>query len=441
MMNIKHLLILLSATLLFAEVRPQAGMSPAMTKSVLLTNGTAHIGNGKIILNSLIGIRDGKITEVFNANIVDVNKLNYDTIIDISGKHVYPGFILPNSSLGLREIDAVRATHDYSETGSLNPNVRSIIAYNTDSRLIPTVRSNGILMAQTTPRGSIISGTSSIVALHGWNWEDALYKEDDGIHLNWPRYVNEDVNRKKTGKDSTDTESKRRNEITAIEDFFSESQAYVKTSFNYEINLRYEAMRGIFTGTKKLFIHASHIRELSEAISFKKKLGIPEMVIVGGYDSWRIPELFVDNNIPVILNRLHSLPSRADEEIDLPYKLPVLLHQSGILFCLENAGDMEVMESRNLPFYAGTARAYGLEDELAVQSITLNAAKILGIDKETGSLEPGKDATLFVSTGDALEILTNNVELAFIQGRIMDLDNHQKALYRKYKEKYSRKEN
>lgn len=412
-------------------------MSAPQSKSILLINAHAHIGNGKSYPKSIIGFKDGKITEVYNANIVDYKNLKYDTVIDLDGKHVYPGFIVANSSLGLNEIDAVRATHDYAETGSINPNVRSIIAYNTDSRIIPTVRSNGVLTAQITPRSGLISGTSSIVSLDGWNWEDALLMENDAIHLNWPRYIHEDVNRNKDKKDTINREDIRRRQLQSLDDFFNDARAYINTSYNYEVNLRFEAMRGIFTGKMSLFIHADHIRELSEAIYFKKAHGISKLVIVGGADSWRQHELFVDNEISIVVRRVHSLPSRQDEDIDLPYKLPALLDKSGIVFCLDNSGDMENMNIRNLPFYAGTARAHGLEGEKAVQSITLNAAIILGIDDRVGSLEAGKDATLFVSEGDALDVLTNNVEMAFIQGRAVNLDNHQKQLYLKYKTKYS----
>lgn len=412
-------------------------MSAPQSKSILLINAHAHIGNGKSYPKSIIGFKDGKITEVYNANIVDYKNLKYDTVIDLDGKHVYPGFIVANSSLGLNEIDAVRATHDYAETGSINPNVRSIIAYNTDSRIIPTVRSNGVLTAQITPRSGLISGTSSIVSLDGWNWEDALLMENDAIHLNWPRYIHEDVNRNKDKKDTINREDIRRRQLQSLDDFFNDARAYINTSYNYEVNLRFEAMRGVFTGKMSLFIHADHIRELSEAIYFKKAHGISKLVIVGGADSWRQHELFVDNEISIVVRRVHSLPSRQDEDIDLPYKLPALLDKSGIVFCLDNSGDMENMNIRNLPFYAGTARAHGLEGEKAVQSITLNAAIILGIDDRVGSLEAGKDATLFVSEGDALDVLTNNVEMAFIQGRAVNLDNHQKQLYLKYKTKYS----
>ena len=416
----------------------QATMAPAQKKSILIVNATAHIGNGKLIPKSLVGLKDGKIAEVYNANVVKLENLHYDSLIQADGMHLYPGFIAVNTALGLTEIDLVRATHDFAETGSMNPNVRSIIAYNTDSRIIPTIRSNGILMAQTTPRGGVISGSSSVVQLDGWNWEEALYREDDGIHLHWPRYRIEDPNRQKNKMDSTNRDEKRREQIRELEVFFRDARAYLNASYHSEINLRFEAMRGIFTGEKRLYIHADHMREISEAVYFKRDHEIPSMVIVGGYDSWRVVEFLKDHEVPVILRKTHSLPARADEDIDLPYRLPSLLDKAGILFCVDNEGGMEVMNTRNLPFWAGTARTYGLEGEKALQMITLNAARILGIDKTCGSLEAGKDATLFLSKGDALDMETNDVIAAWIRGRSLDLDNDQKKLYRKYKAKYER---
>ena len=419
----------------------QATMASEQKKSILIVNATAHLGNGKVIPKSLVGIKEGKIAEVFNANIVKLETLTYDTVIYAEGKHLYPGFIAVNTSLGLNEIEQVRASHDYNETGTLNPNVRSVIAYNTDSKISPTVRTNGILYAQVTPRGGAISGSSSVVELDGWNWEDAVYKEDDGIHLNWPRYWVKNPNSNGRKKDSLSVDQKRSIQINALENFFKDAKAYLNTSYNYEKNLRFEAMRGVFNGTKRIYIHANHMRELSEAIYFKRDMGITNMVIVGGYDAWRIPEFFVDHQVPVILTRSHSLPHRSDEDIDLPFKLASLLDEAGILFCMDNEGRMEAMNTRNLPFWAGTTRTYGLTGEKAVQCITLNAAKILGIDATAGSIEKGKDATLFISSGDALDMMTNNIEIAWIRGRKIKLDNHQKALYRKYKAKYDNSNN
>ncbi|MCB9360830.1 MAG: amidohydrolase family protein [Flavobacteriales bacterium] len=414
----------LSTLRLVAQVETPA---LAQSKSILLMNGYAHLGNGKVIENSAIGFKDGKLTLVADARIIKLEQNAYDTIINVAGKHVYPGFIAPNSTLGLIEIDAVRATDDMDEAGTYTPHVRSIIAYNAESKITTTVRSNGVLMGQITPRGNYISGTSSIVQFDAWNWEDAVYKEDDGVHLNWYPMFN-----RWNGKINKNYDEK----VAELKEFFTNAQAYCKEDNHEEKNLRFEAMRKVFSGKQSLFIHANFVKEITEAIDFGKKFEIKKMVIVGGYDAWRVSNMLKDNNVAVILRRVHELPVNEDDDVYLPYKLPKLLFDAGVLFCLENAGDMEAMGTRNLPFYAGTAAAYGIDKEEALKLITLNTAKILGIDATTGSLESGKDATLFISTGDALDVRTNNVIAAFIQGRLIDVDNHQKKLYRKYSEKY-----
>lgn len=397
-------------------------------------NGIAHLGNGEIIENSVIGFEKGKFILVADAKTVKIDRTKYDTIIHLDGKHIYPGFISVNSTLGLTEIDAVRATRDFNDVGDINPHVRSEIAFNAESKIIPTVRSNGVLLAQATPRGGLISGTSSIMELDGWNWEDAVYKKDDGIHLNWPamfqgsRWWAEPGQGKKNEKNKEQT--------LLLKNFFEDAKAYSALAEHEEKNLRFEAMRGVFDGSKTLFIHADFVKEIIQAVTFARDYEVKKTVIVGGYDSWRVTDMLKENNIAVILKRVHELPLREDEDTDLPYKIPALLQKSGVLFCLDNSGDMEAMNTRNLPFYAGTAAAYGLTREQALMAITSNTAKILGIDETAGTLEQGKDATFVISSGDALDMRTNNIEYAFIRGKFIDLDNHQKALYRKYRGKY-----
>ncbi len=412
----------------------------AQTKSILLMNGIAHLGNDSVIQNSYIGIKNGKIIEVLDASKTKAELGNYDEKIDASGKNIYPGIISPNSTLGLIEMESVRATSDFKEVGSTLPNVRSLIAYNTDSKLIPTIRTNGILLAQITPRGGMISGTSSIVVLDGWNWEDAAYKIDDGLHLNWPKmqihkYLDED-NIYPGPYEKNKDYPKQTNELKKL---FADAKSYSETEEIEEKNLRFEAMKGLFNGTKTLFIHADNVKEIIEAVNFSKQYGIKKVSIVGGKDSWMVTDMLRENNISVIVGRVHSLPEHPEDDVDLPYKLPYLLQKEGVLFCLDNSGDMEAMETRNLPFMAGTASAYGLTKEQALKAITLNTAKILGVDKTTGSIELGKDATLFISTGDVLDMRTNNVEHAFIKGISIDLNNDQKVLYEKYKKKYGLK--
>jgi imidazolonepropionase-like amidohydrolase len=402
-------------------------------KRILLENGSAHIGNGQFILNSLIGIENGKILFVKNALTNEVNKTEWDTVISILGKHVYPGFIAANLTMGLTEIDAVRATNDFDEVGAINPNVRALIAYNTDSKIIYTVRSNGVLLTQSTPRGGLISGTSSIMALDGWNWEDAVYKADDGIHLNWPRkYTSSGWWAEPGNSNANEKYATTRDEIYA---FFEQSLAYSQGN-NSEIDLRLKAMQGIFSGDQRLFIHADFAPEINDIIDFSRRFNLKYPVIVGGSDAYLVADLLKENHFSVMLGRPHALPNFDESLTYDAYQNAYLLQKAGVPYCIQPAGDMEVMNARNLPFLAGTAWAYGLTEEEAVAAISLNVAKILGIDRQTGSLEAGKDATLFISDGNALDMRTNNVVCALIKGNFIDLGNHQKDLAKKYNEKY-----
>ena len=431
MRNKTYIIILTSllscTTGLFGQIPAPA---PAQTVAILLLNGVAHIGNGNVIQNSVIAFEKGKLTLVADATTKSVDTSLYKIVIHLNGKHVYPGIITPNSTLGLTEIDQVRATNDFREVGQYNPEVRSLIAYNTESRIIPTVRTNGVLIAQVTPRGGVISGTSSIVQLDAWNWEDAVLKADDGIHLNWPSGRLPHIKSRRADVKKNEQHEK---DVNDLEMFFSDAKAYSELQGPMETNLRFEAMRGLFNERKTLFIHAQYAKDILEAIAFVRSFKLSKVVMVGGYDAWRITDVLKDNDIPVILRRTHSLPLRVGEDPDLPYKIPYLLHKAGVLFCLDNSGDMEAMECRNLPFMAGTAAEYGLTKEQALMAVTYNTARILGIDHITGALQEGKDATLFVSVGDALDMCTNDVVYAFIRGRQIDLDNPQKYLYRKYK--------
>lgn len=424
------LLALLSTFLVNAQLPKPAS---EQKQSILLLGATAHIGNGEVIPRSAIGLRDGKIDLVMAAIDARMDSTKYDTIIHLEGKHLYPGFIAPNSRLGLVEIDAVRASRDFDDVGEMNPHVRSLIAYNTESRISPTVRSNGVLMAQAAPKGGRISGSSSVFNLEGWNWEDAALKVDDGIHLNWPNIYlkNSWEDEKKRAK----IEENYQSEIKQLKDFFKQANAYRKVDFHLEKNIRFEAMKPVFEKKSKLYLHAERVQEITDAIYFFDEFDL-DVVLVGGNEANLVSDLLKDRNIPVLLRRVHSLPMNEDDAVDLPYRLPSILHEKGILVGLQNSGSMEAMGTRNLPFYAGTAVAYGVEKEEALSMITLNTAKILGIDSLVGSIEVGKEATLFISEGDALDMRTNQLLLAFISGKKIDLDNPHKYLYRKYMKKY-----
>jgi imidazolonepropionase-like amidohydrolase len=408
--------------------------APKQQKSILILNAKAHLGNGTVMENSAIGFKNGKIDVVTSAS--SVIKANYETIIDASGKEVYPGFIAPNSTLGLVEIDAVKSSDDESEIGTFNPHVRSLIAYTADSKVVETVRPNGVLMAQITPRGGLISGTSSVVQLDAWHWNDAVIKENDGIHMEFPSSFKRSGTWFEPGTIEANKEYTK--EIAEINSFFQNAKVYNTTTAK-ERNLIFEATKGLFSGEQTLFIHANEEKQMIDAIELAKSNGINKIAIVGGYEAYKIGSFLKDNKIGVLLKRVHGMPENDDDDIDLPFKLAKLLTDQGVLVGLENSGAHERMETRNLPFLAGTCAAYGLDKEQALQLITSNTAKILGIDTFCGTLEVGKDATLFISEGDALDMRTNKLTKAFIQGRTISLETHQTKLNERYKVKFNQK--
>lgn len=428
-MSPKYILLIAlicTATSGWAQI-PTPGKLP--TKAVVLTGGIVHVGNGEVLENMAIGMEQGRITFIKPTGAVKLNSEEAD-IIDITAQHVYPGFISPNNTLGLTEIDAVRATRDFAETGVFNPEVRALTSYNTDNRISPTVRTNGVLITQATPRSGTICGTSAIMHLDGWSWEDAVLRADDGIHVNWPqRFI-------RTGwwaqPGPTKTNEKYEQEVNELREFMNRAKAYEQHP-GAPFNQKMEACKGLFDGSQRLYIHVNDAKGIMESVLFAQAIGAKKPVVVGATEAWLVTEFLSTKNIPVILKRPFSLPVNTDDYYDQPYRTAKALQDANILFGIDYAGDMEAMGSRNLPFAAGALVAAGLTKEQALQTITANTAKILGIDHRCGTLAPGKDATLIVSTGDALDPLTNQITHAFIQGKPVDLDNSQKYLYRKFK--------
>ena len=430
----KQLIYSLIAFLFVGSLIAQQTPAPKQTTTYTIHGATAHLGNGKVIENSLIVFKDGKLSYVGTA---DVKRMWEGTIIDATGKHVYPGFIAANASLGLAEVDAVRATRDFDEVGPMLPHIRSLIAYNAESKVIESMRPNGVLMAEITPRGGTISGTASVMQLDAWNWEDAAVKVDHGVHMNWPSSFSS--GRWWLGEDPTLKPDKNYpKNIQRIADYYAKAKQYLAGDRS-EKNLAYDAMEGLFNGSQKLFIHTSGQREITDAVNTAKKAGINNIVLVHGGHAEKVVDLLLQYNIPVVIDRAHRIPDNEDDDYDLPFRNAKILLDKGITVSIGMEGQMERMNTRNLPFYAGTYAAYGVDKEKAVQMITGSAAKILGIDSFTGTLEVGKDATLFISEGDALDMRTNVIADAFIQGRKISLESHQTKLWKRYNKKINGK--
>lgn len=409
--------------------------APAQSGTIAVTNATIHVGNGTVIEKGTIVFNEGKITAVGSNATVPAGA----TVIDASGKHVYPGLILPNSQLGIQEVGAgTRATNDFSELGTINPNVRTIVAYNTDSEITNTLRSNGVLFAEVVPNGGRLSGTSSMVQLDAWNWEDAAYRADKMIHFRMPSLLNRAGFGGRGGgmQAGSDRIKAALDDIEEVKNFFREAKSYAQVKDPKDVNLKFEAVKPLFNKEGKLLVHCNLVKEMLIAVEFAKEFGF-DVVIVGGSESFRIADLLKENNIPVILAQMHSLPTTQDDDIDQPFKTPAMLHKAGVIFAI---GDEDYHNrGRNMMFNAGSAVAYGLPKEAAITAMTLNTAKILGVDKISGSLEVGKDANLVISEGDILDMRSSVITHAFIQGRNINLDDKQKQLNERYKHKYNLK--
>ncbi len=431
----KKIFLFISCAAVTAGVTAQETIlpAPAQKEAIALTNATIHIGNGEVISNGTVVFKEGKISEVgANASAGGAK------VINCQGKHIYPGLILTSTQVGLVEVPSVRATIDASEIGEMNASIRSLVSYNTDSKVINTLRTNGILLANIVPGGGIISGSSSVVQFDAWNWEDAAYKTDNGIHFRMPSLLQRRGGRGGfgnfgSGQQNVDPVKRGLEQIESVKVFFREAKAYLAGPKHENTSLKFEAVRGLFEKKQKLFVHCNIVKEMLLAIDFAKEFGF-EVVLVGAVDSWQIADLLKQNNIAVILNQLHNLPTMIDDDVDQPFKTPAMLQRAGVLFALND--DDENTRSRNLPFNAGTAAAYGLTKEEALSAVTLNAAKILGIADKTGSIEVGKDANIVVSEGDLLDMRTNLVNHAYIQGRDVDLHNKHTQLAEKYETKY-----
>jgi imidazolonepropionase-like amidohydrolase len=434
--------LFLFSLLIFLGVQIQAQENvypaPKQQGSIAITNAIVHVGNGQVLNNATIVITNGKIAAVGTNVTIPPGAQQ----VNANGKHVYPGLIAPVSNLGLIEINSVRATNDQQEIGDMNPNVRALAAYNTDSKVINTLRSNGILLANIVPSGTFVAGQSSVVQLDAWNLEDAAYKIDGGLHLYMPSLLARARGSRGGGaggpqQPETDPVKEGLDKINDFKMFLKEAKAYYDLGTPSTTNLKFESVKDLFTKKKKLYVHANTVKQMLVALDFVKEFGM-DMVIVGGSDSWQIADLLKANNVAVILDQPHSLPTLPDDDVDQPYKTAAALQKAGVMFSIsDNDGSTR---GRNLAFNAGTASAYGLTKEQALQAITLNAANILGVADKTGSIEVGKDANIIISKGDILDMRSSQVTDAFIQGRKIDLTDKQKQLNERYQRKYGQKQ-
>jgi len=409
--------------------------APALPQAqpIALVGGTVHPISSEPIEKGTVIFEGGKLTYVGSQTSPPAGA----KVIDVTGKHVFPGMFEANSQLGLTEIQSVPATIDTGEVGEINPNVKAQVAINPDSELLPVTRAGGVLLAVSAPSGGLISGRSTVIQLDGWTYEDMAILPVAGMHLTWPGGGGGrrgGPRRAAPGEEGAKPDERLRE----LNQFFADARAYRAQRENpvarQAFDLRLEAMADLLDRKIPLVVQANRLPEIQGAIAFAVEQNV-RLVILGGYDAPHCADLLKKHDVPVIVSAVYRLPQRASDPYDHAYTLPQRLHEAGVKFCISCTDRSETWNTRNLPFEAATAVAYGLPAAEALKAITLSPAQIFAVDNRVGSLEVGKDATLFVSSASPLDA-RSQIEQAFIQGRPVDLSNKQTRLYEKYSEKY-----
>ncbi|MEZ6128065.1 MAG: amidohydrolase family protein [Planctomycetaceae bacterium] len=411
------LLVLFTASTVDAVANDEIPGAP-QNRRIALINAVVHPITAAPVAGCTLIFEDGIITAI--GQTLDVAS---DTeVIDVQGQHVYPSLIEAMSQIGLREISAVRATRDDSEVGSVNPNVKAQIAFNPDSEVIPVTRANGVLIAGTAPAGGRVSGYASVMQLDGWTYEQMTLKPNAALVVNWPSPPSKG--------ESPGLKELRR----LIQDARAYAAARDAEGGDQRFDIRLDSLRPVLAGDVPVLAKADELREIQAAVAFAVEQQL-KLIIFGGYDAEKCADLLVRHNVPVIIDSVHRRPVRRHEPYDHPYTLPMRLRKKGVLFCISGYGRENTWNARNLPYHAATASAHGLTADDALRSVTLDAAKILGIDDQVGSLDVGKQATLIITTGNPLSTDTQ-VTHAFVQGRTVQLTSRHTRLHDKYRQKY-----
>lgn len=424
------------APLPVVEAEAQVRMTvPRQSQPIALRGATIHTVSDGVIENGTIVFDNGIITAVGT----NVTIPQGARVVDVSGKHIYPGLIDAYSTVGIAEIGAVDVSNDINELGLFNPNVRAEVAVNAESRHIGTSRTAGVLVTVTTPGGGLISGLSSAMNLEGWTWEEMSLKGAAAMNVNWPnpragRFGGFGGGGPGGGGGQAQRGPSYEEQVKMLKDFFANARAYRDARAAGEpvrSDARYEAMIPALNGEIPVVVAADGIAQINDAITWAQEEGI-RVVIRGGRDAVHVADRLAASNIPVILTSTMSAPGRQWEGYDEAYAMAARLHEKGVRFAI--SGGSSAAYTNRLPWEAGVAVAFGLPEEEALKAVTLNAAQFMGIDDRVGSLQPGKDATLLITTGSPLD-MTSQIEQAYIQGRELNMMDIHRFFFEKYMEK------
>ncbi|MGD2070288.1 MAG: amidohydrolase family protein [Gemmatimonadota bacterium] len=424
------LAVAFSLPLAFETASAQVRMTvPPQSETIALTGATIHTVTNGVIENGTIVFDDGTITAIG----ADVEIPDGARVVDVDGKHIYPGLIDVYTTVGLSEIGAVDMSNDVSEVGDFNPDIRTEVAVNAESRHIGTSRSAGVLTALPTPSGGIISGMSSALALEGWTYEEMSLESAAALNVNWP---NPNPGRRgfggfgQFGQNQEDRPSYAER-VQQLKDFFAEARAYkaaVDAGEDIRSDSRYDALMPVLDREIPVVVAASSAAQINDAITWAAEEDV-RLVIRGGNDAIHVADRLVAEDVPVILTSTMDAPDRDYEAYDGAYRRAADLYEAGVKIAI--SGGSGALGTDRLPYEAGVAVAFGLPEEEAIKAVTINAAEMFGLDDRIGSLETGKQATFLITTGDPLDMM-NDIEGAYIQGRELDLNDIQKFFFEKY---------
>jgi len=395
----------------------------------VLRGVTVHPVTGKDVENASLLVVDGKFAEIGDAKLKTAKTVK---VIDAKGLHVYPGMIDSNTEVGMSEISSVRETSDVSELGDYKPQLRAAIAVNPASEHIPVIRANGITAAMAVPDGGIIAGQASLMHLDGWTWEEMAVRIDAAMHLRFPTVSTASFGPSGFSRASF-AEARRTYDtrLKGLSEYFERARRYEKAKTvggaGFKPDLALEAMLPVLAKKVPVMISATRERAIKDAVAWGEKEGV-RIVLAQVRRPGSALALLKEKNIPVILGPTQELPLEEDDPYDEAFTVPVEVHKAGVKFAFGSFGNQF---SRNLPYQAATAVAFGLPYEEALKSVTLYPAQIWGVDDRMGSIEKGKWADMIVTDGDPLEVKTH-VKRMFIRGKEVDLESKHTKLYQKY---------
>jgi imidazolonepropionase-like amidohydrolase len=424
----RHAVVPLAAALcvapLVAQTPPQADRVTVIRNATVVPVTAPRIERGTVI------IRGARIAAVGRDLPVPAGA----TVVDATGLFVYPGLIDSHTQLGLTEIGSVPGGNDLRELGDFNPHNLSLSAVNPHSEIIPTVRVNGITTAITAAEGGLISGHAALIDLAGWTPEEMAVRPQAGLVVFYPRRGGGGGGRFGGGGPGAGGEAASRQE-EQLRDYFREAKAYQERLARVRAaggtlprrDLVLEGMLPALEGRTPVIFDASTEQQIRGALALADSFGL-KPIIRGGTEAWRVADLLAERRVPVIVGPTTSSPGDNDP-YDMIYATPGVLARAGvtIAFRTNSAAD-----ARNLPFNAALAVAYGLDPDEALRALTINPARIWGVEDQLGSIEPGKVANLIVTTGDPLDVRTQ-VKHVFIRGEETSMMDRHTRLYEQFR--------